>query len=772
MQQSLRIIISKRNIEQKKNLRILLSLNLQIFSTKVKNNNIKKVKKMLDQLIEEAKEKYAYRQYNKLWNKVNPYFLKLLAIKKNRKYRIEAQKIIMKNKYITCINVMQLNLLFSKIKKKKKSIGYIYNYASTRIFSSYYIDMIKNISIIQKYMNIHIYKTKVFDKINNKYFRDDNYNETLSKEDEEEFENNNNNNNPINENNIKNKNDINNYRYYNTIENDKIKSNKIGTLNDTRFTTIGLNNDSKTNQFLSNNLATLNTIENEKQSTVRYKKKKKYINNFNITDNINEDVIKNKRYKDLKSINYNDYNKNANNLLPIKYNFSQPIIGIFAKILDIDYIYNYEEESNDQSWDEEFLKIYKECLKNETPIQKIEISNCHTMVLNSIGKIYSWGWNNFGQCGVFPNLTKESYIFPNIMRKNNEKFPILPVLNYKYCEKCLPIQNISNMVLKDDFSIILTQKGNAILFGDNQYGQLGQGHRMDVKSAQILSKFKNKIKSIYSSGNMNLFLTKKNDLYIWYISENLNLIKPTLINIDKKIKIESISTGNNFSILLSSNGICFGLGSNEIGELGMENVKFCNTPQEISNLTLFNERIRQIRCGFKHTICVSVNGKVYSWGNNTFGQLGHINNGNNLPSNIEFEEKGERTKIIQVSAGFRSSFFLTNKGDIYYSGVLNNNEKTMVPKIFDLFKKNENVCDEREFLPVKIRTTYSRNKTIFYASFADVRSLNNRFYNIEKLKNIALTLAEKWINDDITAPFIPHISKYFQSNFMIIEGKK
>ena len=96
----------------------------------------------------------------------------------------------------------------------------------------------------------------------------------------------------------------------------------------------------------------------------------------------------------------------------------------------------------------------------------------------------------------------------------------------------------------------------------------------------------------------------------------------------------------------------------------------------------------------------------------------------------------------------------------------------MIPKIFDLFNKNENVCDEREFLPVKIRTTYSRNKTIFYASFADVRSLNNRFYNIEKLKNIALTLAEKWINDDITAPFIPHISKYFQSNFMIIEGKK
>ena len=51
------------------------------------------------------------------------------------------------------------------------------------------------------------------------------------------------------------------------------------------------------------------------------------------------------------------------------------------------------------------------------------------------------------------------------------------------------------MVLDDDFSILLTQKGNAILFGDNTFGQLDQGHRMDVKLAQVLIQLK---KSIYS----------------------------------------------------------------------------------------------------------------------------------------------------------------------------------------------------------------------------------------------------------------------------------
>ena len=52
---------------------------------------------------------------------------------------------------------------------------------------------------------------------------------------------------------------------------------------------------------------------------------------------------------------------------------------------------------------------------------------------------------------------------------------------------------MANISLSEDFSMIITRKGNGILFGDNMYGQLGKGHRINVNSAQILEKFKNKI---------------------------------------------------------------------------------------------------------------------------------------------------------------------------------------------------------------------------------------------------------------------------------------
>ena len=751
IQNSLRIINSMKYIQQKKQLMTFLSINLQIFSFKIKKMHIKKMKKIVSEIIEKGKVLYEHNEYNRLWNRVNPYFFRFLVIKKNKDKKKEARKAVMKNNYIACMKIFELNLLLYKIKQKKKATNYLCNYAITKMISGYYFTMIKNLLIIQRYLNIFKDKEKVLDKINMYYINktseinDDNYNE----------------NNPLSP------------SYKNTLDNNYSLYNK----------TI----ESEIEKTIESNiyLKSLDIENKGKISGARNKKNRignKYISNFDNTKTIdksyisyNNTIMSNFLEKNNKTVNINKTNENKkyqSDMLPPFYNFNQPIIRVFAKILEIDYIYKNEDLLDENLWKEEFFKIYNECLKNEAPIEKIEISNTHTMVLNNKGKVFSWGWNNFGQCGTFPSLTKQSYLFPDLFNNNNKnkEFPSLPNLHYKNQDKALPIQNVADISITEDFSMIITRKGNGILFGDNSYGQLGKGHRISVKSAQILQKFKNKIKSLKTSENMNLLLTKENDLYIWNICTSDILINPSLIYFPKKIKIDSISTGKNFAVLLSTNGICYGLGANHCGELGFDKaeVTFREVPEEIVNLSKFKERIIQVRCGFKHVVCISRNGRVYTWGNNTYGQLGHLNTGDNSPNYITIEDKGERVKIIQVSAGFRASFFLSNKGIIYYTGILNEQEKSFVPVIYSFNEKNNQIDDETKFLPVKIWGTYARNKSIFYVTFADVRCLKNRFNNKERIKDIIFTLAEKWISDDITAPFIPYISKYFESNFMKI----
>jgi hypothetical protein len=68
------------------------------------------------------------------------------------------------------------------------------------------------------------------------------------------------------------------------------------------------------------------------------------------------------------------------------------------------------------------------------------------------------------------------------------------------------------------------------------------------------------------------------------------------------------------------------------------------------------------------------------------------------------------------------------------------------------------------------------NKTfsIFYASVADIRLINSKLKNKQKLNTILNTLAGKWDNELsklkyknlVTAPYIETISQYFPSNFM------
>ena len=69
------------------------------------------------------------------------------------------------------INIINfgINLFFYKMQKKKKSIYFLCNFAFTKMNSRYFFLMIKNILIIQKYLNIYINKEKVFDKINKNY---------------------------------------------------------------------------------------------------------------------------------------------------------------------------------------------------------------------------------------------------------------------------------------------------------------------------------------------------------------------------------------------------------------------------------------------------------------------------------------------------------------------------------------------------------------------------------------------------------------------------
>lgn len=86
-------------------------------------------------------------------------------------------------------------------------------------------------------------------------------------------------------------------------------------------------------------------------------------------------------------------------ILPDLSPFSDPKIVLFARIIEIDFLID-SSETYENEWALEYNKIYVSNMKNNTPVQQIILGGFHTVVINNKGHIYTWGWNNFGQCAV------------------------------------------------------------------------------------------------------------------------------------------------------------------------------------------------------------------------------------------------------------------------------------------------------------------------------------------------------------------------------------
>jgi RCC1 and BTB domain-containing protein len=70
----------------------------------------------------------------------------------------------------------------------------------------------------------------------------------------------------------------------------------------------------------------------------------------------------------------------------------------------------------------------------------------------------------------------------------------------------------------------------------------------------------------------------------------------------------------------------------------------------------------QIECGGYHTVGLTKNGEVFTWGDNNYGQLGHGDMENRtVPTKVE---NLDGLVITKISCGYNHTAALTDKGEI------------------------------------------------------------------------------------------------------------
>jgi alpha-tubulin suppressor-like RCC1 family protein len=183
--------------------------------------------------------------------------------------------------------------------------------------------------------------------------------------------------------------------------------------------------------------------------------------------------------------------------------------------------------------------------------------------------------------------------------------------------------------------------------GSGYFGQLGQG---DMLSHADPVKIASDVAIADAGANHSLYLTTDGTLYGIGLNADGELGDNSTTNRYKPVKIATgvtaFSAGDTFSMYITSDGKLYGMGSNEYGQLGLGDVTRVIKP------TLVASDVTAVSCGGKHSMYITKDGTLYGMGDNFLGQLGDGTcTDQHAPKKID-------TSVKAVSAGYDFTLYL------------------------------------------------------------------------------------------------------------------
>jgi len=179
------------------------------------------------------------------------------------------------------------------------------------------------------------------------------------------------------------------------------------------------------------------------------------------------------------------------------------------------------------------------------------------------------------------------------------------------------------------------------------------------------------IKSIYHT----IARTEEGKIYCW--GHNYNGVlgtgredwdtstdRPELNQYLKDEMIIDICIGFQHSIVLTDEGQVYTFGSNEFGQIGCGgDCEKQLTPYRVKGFN--GEKVKTIACGSYHLMAITESGKLFSWGLNDYGQLGYnsTTSSSNIPKLIEIG-----IFIKKIACGLKHSLLLSSDGVIHVFG--------------------------------------------------------------------------------------------------------
>jgi alpha-tubulin suppressor-like RCC1 family protein len=234
------------------------------------------------------------------------------------------------------------------------------------------------------------------------------------------------------------------------------------------------------------------------------------------------------------------------------------------------------------------------------------------------------------------------------------------------------LSNITAISTHDDHSLALDSSGNLWAWGYNSFGQVGDGTTTNrLAPALILTN----VTAISAGGRHSLALRSNGTVWVWGENSYGQMGDGTTSNTPRTSPgqvpglsgISAISAGSRFSLALASNGTVWSWGYNFNSELGEGTNITRLSPVQVSGLT----NVVSISAGSNHSLAVDSSGNLWAWGDNSSGQIGNGTMGSAvaLPTQVS-----SLSNVVTASAGYAHSLVQLSNGTLWGWGLSGNNQ--------------------------------------------------------------------------------------------------
>ena len=275
-------------------------------------------------------------------------------------------------------------------------------------------------------------------------------------------------------------------------------------------------------------------------------------------------------------------------------------------------------------------------------VTAVAAGGTHTCALTSGGGVVCWGQNWNGQLGDGTTTNRATPASVSDLASG------VTAITTGYYHACA-----------------LTASGDVRCWGDNYYGQLGDGTRTRRTTPTAVTGLASGVVAVAGGHNHNCALTASRGVQCWGNNDSGQLGDGTTTWRSAPTPVTGLSSGvaaitggyHHTCALTASGGVrCWG--NNDSGQLGDGTTTWRSAPTPLNRLA---SGVAAITTGSYHACALTTAGGVVCWGSNSSGQLG---DGTTISRPTPTAVSGLATGVTAIAAGWLHTCALTTAGGV------------------------------------------------------------------------------------------------------------